>query len=125
MINNIKRERHGLVCSFSGDITLSDIEKANHIFHTDENFERLKYSIWDFMNCNFNKISLDDMMGIVAADLGASNTLKTAHKTAIITTDAYIIKACTHYIKECSKHHLPWITGIFSNIDEAREWTER
>ena len=125
MINDIKRETHGLVCTFSGNITLSDIEKANDIFHTDENFENLKYSIWDFIKGNFDEISLDDMMGIVAADLGASNTLKSAHKTAIITTDPYTIKACTYYIKECSNHGLPWITGIFPSIDEARDWTER
>jgi hypothetical protein len=75
MIDSIQKQSHGMVVIFSDEISLDDLDKANTLFHVQENFEYLRSSIWGLSNGKFSDITKKYMKHIVAADLAALFTL--------------------------------------------------
>lgn len=114
-------EPSGFLATFSGSLSVEDIHDANIIFHGDERFDRLKYSIWDVTGADMSTIQPDDMLILVAEDFGATFTLP-VHKLALIATDPHAKYLMEYYIEKSISCGSSWTFKIHDTRTAARNW---
>ena len=108
---------------YFGEIDNKDIESAHNELHGDGRFYNRRHLILDITKCNMEKVSESELTKVVAADLGASKTIKSL-KVAMIANDPHSIEKVINYISQLRLHKSPWDFEIFNSINDANAWLD-
>ena len=104
---------------FSGVLDLNEITGCDSIHDGHENFDQLRYSIWDFSGVEKVSLSEDDIYYISAID-HASSLSNPKLKLLLIINNSELMALGNIYRKAIED--LPWEIQIFESYSQALEW---
>ena len=106
---------------YSGDIETQDILSAHEELNKDDRFYDCRQLILNATDCDVEKVSVPDLMSVVAQELGAAHT-NSSLKVAMIVNNSASIDKASNYISLFQFHESPWEFRIFNSVDESSEW---
>lgn len=115
----IKWEDNGVCVLLFNEVNEQFIEFVNELLITNENFEKIRYQVWDFAEVDNYYLDSEKGREIGALDKEASIWNKEM-KVAIVTENESLIAYTKNYIEEIKD--TAWQCKLFSKIDKAREW---
>ena len=68
-------------------------------------------------------VVVDDLLEVIATDLGASETIKFL-KVAMIAKTTQNSEKASYYIDQCREYGFPWDFKLFNSRDTARAWLD-
>ncbi|MBK1879166.1 hypothetical protein [Pelagicoccus mobilis] len=120
---SVTREEKGIVFDFSGPVLPNDIRQANSIFHTDTHFEKLSYSIWNFIDADLSQVDASHITILAAEDLGSTAT-NPDHKLALITENQDASDLFKYYININTRCDSSWSFRLCETEADSRNWIE-
>jgi hypothetical protein len=122
MAYQITWKGNAVIFTFYGELDIHEINDANGILHGDARFDELKYSIWNFLEADMQKIEMTQIEEPAAIDYAASMSVHRM-KVALITQDLSVsAEKCTRYIEESKKFGSPWEIRVFNCLEDADAW---
>jgi hypothetical protein len=114
-------EKKLVVVDYFGDIENKDIKGAHFELNGDDRFYDCDFCILNISECNLGKVSVPDLMTVVATDFGASKTNQEL-KVAMITTDPSSLEKASEYIDTFCSLNSTWEFKILPSINNAQKW---
>ena len=114
----LTREKNGVYKKFSGFVTPEEFLASIYENHRDPDYDRLRYSINDFLEVTDHAVSNKDVLMAAAHGLGAA-FLNATVKVAIVTTNAGI-RDLVGGFAALTKYPLAYFTDVAS----ARLWLQ-
>lgn len=116
-------EEKSVRVNYFGRIDNKQIESAHFSLNGDARFYDCQSLVLDISDCNMDKVDVEGLLGIIATDLGASNTLSSL-KVAMIAGAAQNTEKASRYIDLCRQCGYPWDFRLFNSLGAAREWID-
>jgi hypothetical protein len=110
------KEPKGAYRKFSGHVSDEEFLQSIAEVHTDPDFDRMRYSISDFLAVQSHSVSMKSLKFAVAHGLGAAYT-NARMKLAVVTTDQNILKLVDTY-----SDGVQYQVNVFSTLADARRW---
>ena len=107
--------------NYFGEINNQEIESAHFSLNGDARFYDCQSLVLDISECNMDDVDVDELLTIIATDLGASETIKDL-KVAMIAVSTQNVEKASRYIDQCRRYGFPWDFKLFNSLDTAREW---
>jgi hypothetical protein len=114
----LSRELKGSHRKFSGHVTVDEFIRSIAEVHNDPEFDRMRYSISDFLDVQSFTVDARAVTMAVAYGLGAAFT-NSRMKLAVVAADPKVLELVEIYGKS-----VPYSLRVFSNIRDARNWTD-
>jgi hypothetical protein len=116
MSYQISWEPRGVYKKFTGHVTASEFLSSITDLQSSWDFDRVQYSINDFLEVQSQSINLDDVLSYAAHGI-AGVYFNARVKVAIVTSSPAICALIKHY-QEMVRFEL----RLFDGLDEARAW---
>lgn len=118
MATEMQWEARGVVCAFSAAVSVSDILAALTVIHNHEDYDRLRYTIYDFSCAEAVSVRDGDIANLLAHTIGASFS-NPGLRTALIAVQPGHA-ALGALLKRESRRPVE----VFAHMADAREWLE-
>ncbi len=115
--------QRGTCTTFTGMVTIEEVNEVNDKHYGDARFDKIKYQLFDFTQADISGITLDDIKYPAAFDKAATN-YKPKFKAAIVVSDEHGKALCQAYIDYSRRFNNDWDMQIFDNYDQAVRWCE-
>ncbi len=112
----INSEPRGSYRKFSGHVTLDEFNQSMADVHNRPDFDRLRYSISDFLEVQSFSVDAKAVTMAVAYGIGAAKT-NASMKLAMVAVDPKVLELLELYAKR-----VPYSLQIFSSLSAARAW---
>jgi hypothetical protein len=109
-------EPKGVVKHLTGKVCVEEFMQSISVLQNDPRFDRVSYSIDDFIGTQELQVTESDMHMYAAMSIGAAVTNPNIHR-CILATDPDIVALVDAYI-QLSPHK----TVVLDSISEARAW---
>ncbi len=113
----IIREKQGTYKRFWGVVTAEEFLASVAKFHSDPEFESIRYTINDFTDCESFYMPSGNILDVAAINLGATR-INQKVKIAAVTVDETIIRMADEFAELSQSYPI----RIFSTLDDARAW---
>ncbi len=114
----------GVINTFSGVLTLAEIEEASDRLYKDKELKENIFCILDFSVADLSKISHLDAKHPAAID--KTIAVKRPHlKVGFVSKEKETIDLCKTYIDTSKKFGSTWEYKIFEQMDKAIRWGEK
>ena len=110
----------GVVISFSGAVSGSEVIDLNGRLSTDELFSQCRYQIWDFSGATQLDITIDELRSLTLQDIVASATNPTL-KTAIVGQQK-LFAGKDRIFQIFEEAWTTYRPEFFLDVKAAREW---
>jgi len=117
-------EEHGIVWMFFGDVSFTEIDKANKEFYADKRSDSCTYQI--FNGLDISKISMASREVVVTAALDSGESRSISYmKVALIGDKDELLSLYKSYVETSKKINQSWHFEIFTTIEMARVWISK
>ena len=123
MAYHIIWKKEGAILTFSGGLSIEEINKANGILHGDPRIESHKYTIWDFSGASLSSITEDEIDQPAATDSAAASYVNKM-KVMLVVQEAHATKVCNRYIETAKQFISNWEFAIFNSMVGATMWID-
>lgn len=106
---------------YFGETENTDIEAAHCELNADGRFYDCKYLILNVSDCDLSRVSVPDLIKVIARDLGATK-VNPSLKVGMITTKPVNVEKVTSYIEKNKSINTPWEFRLFPSVASAQEW---
>jgi hypothetical protein len=110
----------GIIWTYSGTLTGDELLDSNFEIFGDARFDDIRYQIVDLSAVEEIKVTEKDMRRIAHLDMAAARSNPRV-KVAVVST-AKDGQFLSHAYKQFTKGKSPWITHLFSTLEEAKKW---
>lgn len=107
-------ERHGVYKKFSGKVTAEEFMESSSIVYNDPRFDRLLYTINDFLDVTETSITKTDTVKICGYGIGSMFTNPRLIR-ATVARDRTIVDLLTFF-------KTPFPLEVFASLEYARMW---
>ncbi len=112
-------EKKGVFVDFQEIATGKEVIKIDDILYSHDNFEKMRYQLWNFTKSEEIIFSDEEMEIIGVLDKSASVWNKSM-LVAIVTTDNNFRESIEIYKKEIAG--IGWACELFNDLTSARTW---
>jgi len=122
MSYNLNYKSNGFFLTYKGFITINEINASNGLMHGHEEFDSHKFQIINLLEADFSLINKSRSREPAATDLVASR-FSSKVKVALVVREVNAVNFCEQYIKESISGGSPWDFKIFSELEDALQWS--
>ncbi len=112
-------ERNGVYIKFSEKLTGNDLIQINKLLYSYDQFETMKYQLWDYTNTKEILITEEEVEIIGVLDKAASRW-NNSMLVALVGKSDEFASLIEIYKKEISE--IDWTCVMFNELDSARLW---
>jgi hypothetical protein len=118
MPHQLKWLPQGIIWTFTGKVTTTEILQRNMKIHGSERFDALRYEIADFTGAEGYEATRMEVRRIAYLGKAAAKSNPRV-KVAIVApdeTNEYLVEYLTH------AREGPWKTEVFQSLEDAKNW---
>jgi hypothetical protein len=113
----------GFIISFSGIVSIDELNEGNGDIQGHEKFDNHRYQIVDLREADLSGVSLEETEEPAGTDLFAS-MINTSVRIALIVSDVIAHTVCQEFVNKSLAIGSPWKYGIFYDYDKALTWAK-
>ena len=121
MAYEIDWKEKGTVFSFSGKLTIEQINEANAVVYGDARFDAHDYTIWDFLDSDWSSVTADEILVPAGTDWAASLSVP-RYTVVLVVVEPKAVGLCQQYIDATQRMGSTWRFHIADSMDDAIEW---
>ena len=119
MTFDIDRRRELTVFRLSGDVSF---EAFNDAIDRYRQGGPTRLELYDCLAFSGQAFSLEQLNQLVETTLRQTRPRPSDSRTALVVTDPLLFGASRQYQSLANLNELPWKTGVFETIEDARRW---
>lgn len=111
-------EPKGLLVTYRGHLSSTEIAVAARTYQGDARYDTLRYILHDCEACSGASYSTNEILELAATD-GVASLVNPSTRVAIVATHPQVVALAEHYRSMGMNQHE---VRLFSDIEEARQW---